>query len=418
MSKQLVKLRTRPSRDGRKFTYFLDYQIEKGKRQRIALGHANKRNAERQRDQKERELRTGIISPKSMRLSDFLEDSLSRTGKQIRESTHDECRYAMNHLIKVVGNIDYQKVTLKHGELFRQKCLDKGNSPATVTKKLSHLKRMFQLAVNRKQLDENPLQHIAMPKVTRKKVEKYTTDETNRIIRAARDSQTALQWDMLIITALCTGMRRSELLNCTWLDIDFEDMTIEVSPKMSTDYTWEWLIKDTDRRTLPLTKNVLQMLADHQTQQPEGYPYVFIPPARYDHIQQLRKRGKWTLKDARLKVVNNFSRKFEKILKMAGVRKRKFHCFRNTALTNWFANGMSEHDVMTLAGHSSFSTTHEFYLAVADDLVDRARVAAEQSVDKNLARIWHAPHFSPTIKKADSHNRLPANNLTNGQGEI
>ncbi len=269
--------------------------------------------------------------------------------------------------------------------------------------------------MNRKQLDENPLQHIAMPKVTKKKVEKYITDETNRIIRAARDSQTALKWDMLIITALCTSMRRSELLNCTWSDIDFEDMTIEVSPKNSTDYTWEWLIKDTDRRELPLTRNVLQMLADHQTQQPEGYPYVFVPPARYDHIQQLREQGKWTLKDARLKVVNNFSRKFEKILKMAGVRKRKFHCFRNTALTNWIANDMSEHDVMTLAGHSSFSTTHEFYLAVADDLVDRARVAAEQSVDKNLARIWHAPHFSPTTKKADNCNLLPANNLSNGQ---
>jgi integrase len=123
-------------------------------------------------------------------------------------------------------------------------------------------------------------------------------------------------------------------------------------------------------------------------------------------------------RDARLKVVNNFSRKFEKILKMAGVRKRKFHCLRNTALTNWFANGMSEHDVMTLAGHSSFSTTHEFYLAVADDLVDRARVAAEQSVDKNLAHIWHAPYFSPTTKKADSYKQLPANDLRNGQGRI
>ena len=197
---------------------------------------------------------------------------------------------------------------------------------------------MFQLAVNRKQLDENPLQHIAMPKVTKKKVEKYTADETNRIVRAAKDSQTALKWDMLIITALCTGMRRSELLNCTWPDIDFEDMTIEVSPKKSTDYTWEWLIKDTDRRELPLTKNVLQMLADHQNQQPEGYPYVFVPPARYDHIQQLRKQDKWTLKDSRLKVINNFSRKFEKILKMAGVRKRKFHCLRNTALTNWLVS--------------------------------------------------------------------------------
>ena len=79
---------------------------------------------------------------------------------------------------------------------------------------------------------------------------------------------------------------------------------------------------------------------------------------------------------------------------MGSVRKRKFHCFRNTALTNWFANGMTEHDVMTLAGHSSFSTTHEFYLAVADDLVDRARIAVEQGVGKDLARIWHAPLLS------------------------
>jgi integrase len=336
----------------------------------------------------------GVVELESMRLSDFLEDSLSRTGNQIRESTHDECRYAMNHFIEVVGNIDYQRITLTHGELFRQKCLDKGNSPATVTKKLSHLKRMFQLAVNRKQLDENPLQHIAMPKTTKKKVEKYTADECGRIIKAARDSQTDLKWDMLIITALCTGMRRSELLNCTWSDIDFEKMTIEVLPKTNTDYTWPWLIKDTDHRILPLTKDVVQMLVDHQSRQPEGYPYVFMPQARYDCIQQLRKQGKWKLKDANRKVISTFMQNFKKILKRAGVRERTFHCLRNTALTNWFANGMNEHDVMTLAGHSNFATTHAFYLAVADDLVDRARVAAEQGVGKDLARIWHAPLFS------------------------
>ena len=39
----------------------------------------------------------------------------------------------------------------------------------------------------------------------------------------------------------------------------------------------------------------------------------------------------------------------------------------------WFANGMSEYEVMRLAGHSDFATTHKFYLAVADDLVHRAR---------------------------------------------
>jgi integrase len=108
-----------------------------------------------------------------------------------------------------------------------------------------------------------------------------------------------------------------------------------------------------------------------------------------------------SLKDARLKIINNFSRRFEDILKMAGVRKRKFHCLRNTALTNWFANGMSEHDIMTLAGHSSFSTTHDFYLAVADDLVTRARVAADRSLSSDLLRTCCAPLISAEIKKAD-----------------
>ena len=49
----------------------------------------------------------------------------------------------------------------------------------------------------------------------------------------------------------------------------------------------------------------------------------------------------------------------------------------------WFANGMSEYDVMTLAGHSSFATTHEFNLTVTDDLIGRARVATAQGLFKN-----------------------------------
>jgi integrase len=179
-------------------------------------------------------------------------------------------------------------------------------------------------------------------------------------------------------------------------------MTIDVSPKENTDYTWQWLIKDSDRRVLPLTKNIVQMLADHQNQQPEGYPYIFVPPARYDHIQQLRQQNKWSLRDARLKVINNFSRFFTKLLKTANIRKRKFHCLRNTALTNWLANSMSEHDVMILAGHSSFSTTHEFYLAVADDLVARARKAAEASLNPDLLRICCAGDSKADTKKADN----------------
>ncbi len=385
--KQLVKLNKRPTWDGRGFTYFLRYEGEDGKRRWETLGHANLRKAEKQRAQKERELRMGYIEPGSMRLRDFMEDSLARTGDQIRQSTRRIAKTAMNDFIGTIGNIDFRSVTLAHGELYRQASLDRGKSNATVKKDLAAIKRLFTLAVNRKQLDENPFQHIAMPKLPKKKILIYTNAQCQRIQTAAQEytakwnPKTSINWDLMITVALATAMRRSELMNCTWADVDFDAQTIEVNLKENTKDTWEWRIKDAEHRTLPLTDEIIQMLVDHHTVQPEGYPYVFVPTARYDHIQNvLRPKGKWTLEDARLKVVNNFKRSFDKIRLKAGVKTGTFHDIRRTVISMWFVNGMSEYEVMRLAGHSDFATTHKFYLTVADGLVDRARVAVSKGM--------------------------------------
>lgn len=118
--RQLVKLWERPSYDGKKFRYYLLYTDEHGKRRQKSLGHADRRKAERKRAQFERELKMGIVEPCSMKLRDFVEDSLMKTGDQIRESTRREYRSAMEDFIKVVGNIDFQKVSLKDAEYYRQ----------------------------------------------------------------------------------------------------------------------------------------------------------------------------------------------------------------------------------------------------------------------------------------------------------
>jgi len=412
--KQLVKLNKRPRHGGRKFTYAMRYIGKDGKRKCETLGHTNQRKAERQRDQKEKELRMGYVAPDSMKLMDFMENSLIRTGDQIRESTQCETKSAMKDFIATIGNIDFQSVNLAHGELYLQTCLDRGNTKGTVAKKLRHIKRVFTLAVNRKQLDDNPLQYIAMPKSTKKKVHIYTDAQCQRIEKAAQEytlewnQEKSVKWDLIITVALASAMRRAELLNCTWADVDFDAQTIEVNPKENTKDTWKWLIKDSDHRTLPLTEEIVQMLVDHQAQQPEGYPYVFVPPARYDYIQNvLRPKGTWTLSDSRLKVVNNMKRSFDKILRKAGVKTGTFHDIRRTAISMWFANGMSEYDVMTLAGHSSFATTHKFYLAVADDLVHRARVATAQGLRQKLVRFGTRGLFDHQQEKVSSRNCLP-----------
>ncbi|MFC1762665.1 tyrosine-type recombinase/integrase [Planctomycetota bacterium] len=321
----------------------------------------------------------------------------------------------MEDFIQTIGDIDFQKVRVSHGERYRQACLDRGNSPETVAKKLRQVKRFFQLAVMRDQLDKNPLAHVKVPRGPKKKVRVYSLQECERLLKAAQGRQdtTGLNWELFMSIGLVTGMRRGEILNTTWRDVNFENLTIEVNPKKSTEETWEWLIKDSEHRILPLTEDLITMLAMHQHQQSEGYPYVFIPPRRYEWIQKIRKQGKWVYSNSRLKLINNFRKNFLAIQKIAGIEGKTFHDLRRTALSNWLASGMSEYDVMTLAGHSNFSTTHSFYLAVNQDLIDRARQVAADGVCKNLAQIWHKCPSERDIKKGQQTQVLDGQEHTN-----
>ena len=70
----------------------------------------------------------------------------------------------------------------------------------------------------------------------------------------------------------------------------------------------------------------------------------------------------------------------------AHVKEGTFHDFRRTAIRSWFEEGMSEYDVMKLAEHADFKTTHKFYLRVRDDLVHRARQATARGLCRNLSQ--------------------------------
>ena len=194
--------------------------------------------------------------------------------------------------------------------------------------------------------------------------------------------------------------------------MDLATQALTVSPKEDTKETWAWLIKDCDRRTLPLTDEVVQMLVDHQGHQPEKHPHVFVLPARYAHIQeQLRAHGRWRYSDSRQKVIPKFNKAFGRILGRAGIEQGTFHDLRRTAISNWRARGLSEFEVMKLAGHSNFSTTHRFYLRVRDDRIDRARRASTRATSPNLARIWHAPPSASDPEKTGSSKMLSVQEL-------
>ena len=191
-------------------------------------------------------------------------------------------------------------------------------------------------------------------------------------------------------------MRKSELLNLVWSDIDFDQRTLTVTPKPDTTATWQWEIKDSDERILPLTDEVTSLLAQHQQNSPVGCPYVFIPEGRYRTILDRKRNGKWTLNDTRHYIIGNFSRRFQELLKLAGIRRKAtFHDLRRTALSQWANSNMSIYEVMRLAGHSNITTTQKFYLAASEDILARARAAKAQSVDQELLQFCYTAQNRP-----------------------
>ena len=83
---------------------------------------------------------------------------------------------------------------------------------------------------------------------------------------------------------------------------------------------------------------------------------------------------------------------------MAAIEDRDFHDLRKTCLSNWLAGGLSEYEVMVLASHAKFETTHRLYLAVSGDLLKYARAISEGQREGNfVAHLLRAP--------LDSHKR-------------
>jgi len=63
-------------------------------------------------------------------------------------------------------------------------------------------------------------------------------------------------WRARILLARTAGLRRSEALNLTAADVDFERGLIHVQPKVDTDHTWAWMPKGREQLQPIVTSNL------------------------------------------------------------------------------------------------------------------------------------------------------------------
>ena len=320
---------------------------------------------------------------------------MERTRTQIEPSTAKAAKYCMKDFIAALGDIYADRVTYKHCERFHQYCFDKGLQPASVNTHIRLVERIFSLAVKRGQLEQNPFDGIPLLKVPKKPVRVFSKDEFERILAAAR----LPIWKARILLAKTAGLRRGEILNLTLNDADFAKGKVIVQPKEDTKYTWRWVVKDKDRRELPLVDEVAQLLIDIQTVLPEGQPYLLLPLRRYQYLLSLKARGE--LKYEVCKCPDgNFGRSWQTIFRKAGIEDGTFHDLRSTCITEWLEKGLMPHEVKELAGHADINTTMNYYVGIRESLIDRARGASSAALGEDSSA-----HFVRATQKGTNGNK-------------
>ncbi len=270
------------------------------------------------------------------------------------------------------------KIKPRHAEAFIAHRLSTVPSVATVNKDIRTLQHIFNLAIEpRGHLMEgqNPFAKIKERKTTENEIRYVEIEEYLALMDKAKN----FWWRAFLSIAYGSGLRRNEILNLTWKNIDFENQLIIIAAKKESQRLLAWDPKSRRNRVVPLSDESAQLLADLQLKAEEGFPYIFISPQRLKRIRERQKVGTWT---PRSQIVNNLDRDFRGLRCKAGVDECVIHDLRRSAITNW-AKKLPIQVVQELAGHSDISTTRKYYLAVrSEDLA-----SANKFLNKILAKV-------------------------------
>jgi len=135
---------------------------------------------------------------------------------------------------------------------------------------------------------------------------------------------------MIVLIALTTGMRISEIFGLTWSDVRYHEGLIAVRAKL----------KGGKIRYAPLTPELASEL--------RKYPTVLGE----EHLLP-RKRG---AKEGRQRVESSF----ETLLELAGIQDFRFHDFRHTFASWYMMNGGDLYELAKVLGHSNIRMTERY----------------------------------------------------------
>ncbi len=208
-------------------------------------------------------------------------------------------------------------------------CKNRPRSPTTVVRYLASLSHAFSVAVRDWEwMQENPILKISKPKISNERTRFLSDEERTRLIRACQESESKGLYPVVIL-ALSTGMRRGEILNLKWGDVDLDRGAILLQTT-----------KNGERRFVPLVGIALDLLKSRYANQ-SATSLVF--PAPHSPSKPIDIRSAW-----------------ETALEKASISNFRFHDLRHTAASYLAMNQASLLEIGTLLGHKTVQMTKRY----------------------------------------------------------
>jgi integrase len=198
-----------------------------------------------------------------------------------------------------------------------------GRKPATVNRLLGRLRHMFNKAVEWDLLDRSPMERLRFLPENNARLRYLSIDECNRLL----DSCFASHIRAMVTMALHTGMRRGEILNLTWQDIDLDSGSITIRDS-----------KNGQPRHIPMDSTVRDLLS--------GY----IPTSGSSHVFSCASGGRRS----------TVQRAFRNARIRAGMPDLHFHDLRHTFASHWVMSGGDLYVLKDILGHKSIVMTQRY----------------------------------------------------------
>jgi site-specific recombinase XerD len=311
-------------------TYYLWYNDDAGRRRKVSTKTKSKTEALRFI----RGWGNGSSKPPQKPISQFVEE-YHRYSKTIHaQSTADSYLGVYRMFIQHIGDIDIGDVTTKHIDTFLSHKITTV-SPATARRCRSALSSLFKTAKRWRCIDHDPVRESHKPRLSERMPLYLNQKEIKRLVSVIDDHD----FGDVVLVALLTGLRSSEIRNLTWKQIDFRRKVIHVQN------TSQYTTKSKRDRSIPMHRKLVSILKKRNKN--AQYSLVFH--------NQGRLLRHW-----------NLSIPFKRYVKKARLNPDlTLHSLRHSFASMLVDNGASLYVVQKLLGHSDVSST-QIYSHLSD----------------------------------------------------